>query len=311
MNKILVTTSSFAKQSPHLLLQLSEKGFEIVFNPFGRSLSEKEVANLIKEYKPVGIIAGVEPLTMEVLSNADGLRVISRCGIGLDSVDLEAARKLGIAVTNTPDAPTIPVAELTLGLILALLRGIPASDAGIRNGKWFRPMGQLLHGKTVGIIGCGRIGKCVANLLSVFGCRLLGYDPVVSSAGILKLVSLDRLLSESDIITLHLPYTEKTHHIIDEPLMRSMKKGAFVVNAARGGLIDEQALFKCLQDGQLRGAALDCFKQEPYIGPLKEMGNVVLTGHIGSYAKEGRAQMEEQAVNNLLQELMKNDGLIN
>jgi D-3-phosphoglycerate dehydrogenase len=305
MKNILITTSSFAEQSPDLLTRLHAKGFQVILNPYGRKLSEGEISDLLKKYQPVGMIAGVEPLTREVLSGVDNLRVISRCGIGLDSVDLEAAQELGIIVTNTPDAPTVPVAELTLGLILALLRGIPASDAGIRGGQWIRPMGQLLLGKTVGIIGCGRIGKCVAKFLSVFGCRLLGYDPMVSSTDHLELVSLDFLLSESNIVTLHLPYSDKTHHILDESRFRSMQKGAVVVNAARGGLIDEQALFECLQDGHLGGAALDCFEQEPYIGPLKEMNNVILTGHIGSYAREGRALMEEQAVDNLVREMMK------
>lgn len=305
MNNILVTTSSFADQNPDLLARLHARGLEVIINPFGRKLSEGEVTELLQKYRPVGMIAGVEPLTRNVLGGADGLRVISRVGIGLDSVDLAAARELGIAVTNTPDAPTVPVAELTLGLILSLLRCIPASDAGIRRGEWSRPMGQLLLGKTVGVVGCGRIGTRVAKFLSAFGCRLLGYDPMVQSSDLLELVSLDDLLSASDIVTLHLPYMEKTHHLLDSSRLRAMKQGALVVNAARGGLIDEEALLASLQDGHLAGAALDCFENEPYAGPLKELGNVILTGHIGSYAKEGRVIMEEQAVDNLLLELSK------
>ena len=305
MKNILVTTSSFAEQNPDLPARLQSIGYNVVVNPFRRKLTEKEVNDLIKEYRPIGMLAGVEPLTREVLSHAENLRVISRCGIGLDSVDLNAAEELGLTVTNTPDAPTVPVAELTIGLILALLRGIPVSGAGIRKGVWTRPMGQLLLGKTVGILGCGRIGTCVAKLLSAFGCRLLGYDPMVSASDLLKMVDFDLLLSESDIISLHLPYTEKTHNILDASRLRKMKKGALVINAARGGLIDEQALFKCLQDGHLGGAALDCFEHEPYCGPLKEMENVILTGHIGSYAREGRTLMEEQAVDNLVREMMK------
>ena len=305
MKNILVTTSSFADQNPDLLARLHARGLEVIINPFGRKLSEGEVTELLQKYRPVGMIAGVEPLTRNVLGGADGLRVISRVGIGLDSVDLAAARELGIAVTNTPDAPTVPVAELTLGLILSLLRCIPASDAGIRRGEWSRPMGQLLLGKTVGVVGCGRIGTRVAKFLSAFGCRLLGYDPMVQSSDLLELVSLDDLLSASDIVTLHLPYMEKTHHLLDASRLRAMKQGSLVVNASRGGLIDEEALLASLQDGHLAGAALDCFENEPYAGPLKELGNVILTGHIGSYAKEGRVIMEEQAVDNLLLELSK------
>lgn len=308
MDTILITTSSFAEQTPDLLLRLETQGLKPVLNPFHRKLSEEEVSGLIQKYNPVGMIAGVEPLTREVLSQTKGLRVISRCGIGLDSVDLEAARELEIIVTNTPDAPTVPVAELTIGLILSLMRGIAGSDAGIRKGEWTRPMGRLLMGKTIGIVGCGRIGTCVAKFLSVFGCRLLGYDPMASSSDILEMTSLDILLSESDIISLHLPYSEKTHHILNRSRLQSVKKGALIINAARGGLIDEKVLYELIQNGQLSGAALDCFEKEPYNGPLKDIENVVLTGHIGSYAREGRILMEKQAVDNLLREI--GEGLI-
>lgn len=304
MKNVLVTTSSFGDQNPDLLERLRAKGLQVVLNPFRRRLTEAEVANLIEEHRPVGIIAGVEPLTKEVLGKSNGLKVISRCGIGMDSVDLEAAHELGIPVTNTPDAPTVPVAELTLGLILTLLRGISTSEAGIRRGEWVRPMGHLLQGKTVGIIGCGRIGTRLAGFLSVFGCRLLGYDPMVQSIDQVELSTLDALLAQADIVSLHLPYTEGTHHLLNASRLQDMKKGAFLVNAARGGLVDEQALYECLKDGHLAGAALDCFEQEPYSGPLLELENVVLTGHVGSYAKEGRAIMEEQAVDNLVRELM-------
>jgi D-3-phosphoglycerate dehydrogenase len=222
-------------------------------------------------------------------------------------VDLESAGELGITVTNTPDAPTVPVAELTLGLMLALLRGIPASDAGIREGEWIRPMGSLLMGKTVGIVGCGRIGKCVAKFLAAFNCRLLGYDPMVTAVDRMEMVALEMILAESDIVSLHLPYTERTHHILDEACLRKLKKGALVINAARGGLIDEQALLDCLKEGHIAGAALDCFETEPYAGPLSKMKNVLLTGHIGSYAKEGRILMEKQAVDNLMRELEKSE----
>ena len=302
MNTVLITTSSFRDD---LLEKLRGMNFNPILNPLRRRLTEKEVTGLLREHKPIGMIAGVEPLTRDVLSGAEGLRTISRCGIGLDSVDLNAAKELGITVTNTPDAPTVPVAELTIGLILALLRGIPNSDAGIRRSEWVRPMGNLLQGKTVGIIGCGRIGTAVSKILSVFGCRLLGYDPVVTSSDLVEMFFFDSLLAASDIVTLHLPYTENTHHILDAVRLQSMKKGAILINASRGGLIDDQALLESLQSGHLAGAALDCFEQEPYTGPLTKLENVVLTGHIGSYAKEGRAIMEEQAVKNLLREFGK------
>jgi len=303
MANILVTTSSFGKETPAPLECLKDASYSVILNPFGRKLTEREVADLLIKYDPIGMVAGVEPLTGAVMEKAKSLKVISRCGIGMDSVDLAAAQKLGVIVTNTPDAPTVPVAELTLGLILSLLRKIPASDAAIRKQEWARPMGRLLHGKTIGIIGCGRIGTCVAKLLSAFGCQILGYDPMIERSTFLKMVSLETLLAESDIVSLHLPHNEQTHHLLDAGRLRTMKPGGVLVNAARGGLIDEEVLFECLQDGHLAGAAFDCFEQEPYIGPLTQLENVVLTGHIGSYAKEGRAIMEQQAADNLLKEL--------
>jgi len=304
---VLITTSSFGVNDPSLLMELKRYGLKCVLNPFGRKLTEFEVAELIKEYQPVGMIAGVEPITGNVLQKALKLKVVSRCGIGLDSVDLEAARKLGIVVTNTPDAPTIPVAELTLGLILSLLRRINVSHNSIRKGEWMRPMGSLLHGKTVGIIGCGRIGTYVAELMSVFGCSLLGYDTVRTRVVPLTMVKLDEILSRSDIVTLHLPYNEANHHFINKDRIQSMKQGAFFINAARGGLVDENALYDALVSGYLSGAAIDCFEREPYIGRLNGLENVLLTAHIGSYAKEGRVMMESQAVSNLLRVLKRRE----
>ncbi len=161
MKKILITTSSFAKNDPAPLKKLEALNCEVVLNPLKRKLTEAEARELIKKHQPDALLAGVEPLTKEVLSAADNLKIISRCGIGLDSVDLQAASDLNIKVVNTPDAPTLAVAELTLGLILSLLRRIHLSHLSIRIGEWERPMGQLLHKKTVGIVGCGRIGACL------------------------------------------------------------------------------------------------------------------------------------------------------
>lgn len=305
MTEILITTSSFGKQDSSLLKILSENGLSYRLNPYARKLTESEVYELIKQHQPVGMIAGVEPLTRRVLEKAKNLKVISRAGIGMDSVDLQAAKDLGIVVTNTPDAPTIPVAELTLGMILSLLRRIHISDASIRHGDWIRPMGNLLHGKTVGLIGCGRIGSYLAGLLSSFGCIILGYDPFINKSDKFSLVGLGEILSDTDIISLHIPYNQENHHFINAERIQNMKKGSLLINAARGGLIDEDALYNALSSGHLGGAALDCFEQEPYTGKLKELDNVLLTAHIGSYAQEGRVMMERQAVENLFQELKK------
>ncbi len=305
MPTILITTSSFGKNEPDLLQTLRNQDLEYQLNPYARKLTESEVSELIEQYQPVGMIAGVEPLTRRVLEKAKKLRVISRAGIGMDSVDLQAAKDLGIVVTNTPDAPTIPVAELTLGMILSLLRRIHISDASIRRSDWIRPMGNLLHGKTVGIIGCGRIGSYLAGLLSSFGCTVLGYDPFVDKNDKFPLVSLEKILLDADIISLHIPYNQENHHFINAERIQSMKKDALLINVARGGLVDEDALYNALSSGHLGGAAIDCFEEEPYKGKLKDLDNVLLTAHIGSYAKEGRIMMERQAVKNLFQELKK------
>lgn len=302
-NIILITTSSFGKGDAAPLDILHQTGLEIVLNPYCRKLTEDEILQLMLEHKPVGILAGVEPLTGNVLDKAKELKAIARCGIGLDSVDLEAARQLGMSVTNTPDAPTLAVAELTLGMILSLLRMLHVSDAGIRDGRWERPMGALLHGKTVGIVGCGRVGSRLAGYLKALGCTVLGCDQACQCHDTIQIIDMDRLLEESDILTLHVPYCQDTHHLLDARRIEKMKPGAYFINASRGGLVDENALYKALVSGQISGAALDCFEQEPYGGPLKELQNVLLTAHIGSYAKEARIMMETQAAENLIKQL--------
>lgn len=303
MPNILITTSSFGDSCPALLASMEAAGLKAVLNPYKRKLTEPEVSALIDEYEPIGMIAGVEPLTRNVLERAKKLKVISRCGIGMDSVDLDAAQEFGMTVKNTPEAPSIAVAELTLGMILSLLRGIHVSDSAIRRDSWERPMGSLLYGKTVGIIGCGRIGSYVARLLSAFGCRVLGCDTVCTVGDCFSLEDVETILLESDVITLHIPYSPEAHHFMDNARIKSMKRGAVLVNASRGGLVDEEALYEALKSGHLSGAALDCFGAEPYVGPLKDLNNTLLTGHIGSYAKEARVMMEKQAVENLLLEL--------
>jgi D-3-phosphoglycerate dehydrogenase len=296
---ILCTTSSFNEN-----ISLSSQ-YKIVKNPYKRKLTEDEIVNMIIEYQPIGMIAGVEPLTRRVLEQANTLRVVSRCGIGLDTVDTQAALELGIVVTNTPDAPTIPVAELTFGLILNLLRGVRESDLSIQSHNWTRPMGNLLYGKSVGIVGCGRIGSYVAKLSYAFGCQVMAYDPYLTSSPICELVSLDYLLMNSDIVTLHLPYSPDNHHIIGSVQLSKMKSDSILVNASRGGLVDEDALFESLTSGHLKAAALDSFEEEPYHGRLIGLDNVLLTAHIGSYASEARMMQERQSVDNLVTELLK------
>ena len=269
-------------------------------NPHGRKLTEDEAIELLDG--AIGLIAGLEPLNARVLRSAPQLRGIARVGIGLDTVDLATAAELGIQVMNTPEPPAQAVAELTLGHILGILRHISRVDRAIRSGTWKGEFGSLLAGKTVGVIGYGRIGRRVASLIEAFGAQVVSHDPHVLDAGA-TLISLDELLELSDIISLHVPYSAENHHLLNRQRLAKMKPGAIVINVARGGLVDEDALADALRSGALSGAALDCFEQEPYSGPLSTLDNVQMTAHMGTYAVETRGQMERQAASQLVEHL--------
>lgn len=308
MSKVLITTSSFSLGNFAQAKSLHDAGISLEMNPHGRRLSEDEIAELVAT-DVIAILAGLEPLTDRVLSNAKSLRVIARCGTGLDSVDLLAASRLGIDVFNTPDAPTQAVAELTIAHMLNSLRHISTTDSNMRSGKWTPTMGSLLATKTVGLIGVGRIGSAVAKLAQAFGTRVIGFDPVVSSHNSVELLSLDEVLNQADIVSLHVPINDQTHHILNANTISRMKPGSIVVNVSRGGLIDESALHDALKSQHLSGAALDCFEDEPYSGPLLQLPGVRVTAHMGSYARETRDLMEVEASTNLVNGLRKR-GLI-
>ena len=291
--QVLISTSSFNLANFAQLSDLKEAGVEVKLNPFAARLTEEQVIDLLGT-NTIGLIAGLEPLTKNVLQAAKSLKVIARVGTGLDSVDLVAAKELEIAVLNTPDAPTKAVAELTIAHILGLLRHVSQADRQVRAGVWKGLMGSLLETKTVGIVGFGRIGKRVATLIAAFGASVIISDAQVKSSDF-ENVGLDELCTRSDIVSLHLPYSQATHHIIDEKRMNLMKKGSFIVNISRGGLVDEAMLLVVLKSGHLAGAALDCFEQEPYEGELRNLENVQITAHMGSYARETRDLMEQEA----------------
>jgi len=300
--KVFISTTSFGKPDPAPLEMLKAAGLEVSLNPYGRKLSREEIVELAANSE--GLIAGTEPLDGEVLKRLKHLRVISRCGVGMDNIDLTAAKQQGIQVFNTPDSPTIAVAELTVGLILALLRHIPRSDRDIRTGKWSKRMGNLLEGKKVGIIGLGRIGQKVAKLVLSLGAQVVYHDPAVNKAGYTSL-SLDELLSQSDIVSLHVSGGGNDTPLLGDKELRRMRKGSWLINCARGGVVDEAALYQVLQEGWLAGAAVDAFEEEPYTGALAKLDNVILTPHIGSYAIESRVEMEVEAAKNLIEGLKR------
>lgn len=305
MSKILLSPSSFGAISREPIDMLEENSFEIIQNPYRRKLTEGEIIQLGKDC--VGIVAGVEPLTAHVLDSLPGLRCISRVGVGMDNVDLEYANSKNIVVCNTPDGPTRSVAELTIGVTFALLRRVPQADANMKQRIWKKETGNLLFGKKVGIVGLGRIGKLVAELFRGLGNEVVGYDPLFDhdwgSEKNVKLIEFAEVLSKSDIVTLHVSSGKNKAPLIGECELKLLKKNALLVNIARGGVVDETLLYEYLTAGQLAGAAIDVFSEEPYTGPLCSLDNVVLTPHLGSYASEGKLQMEIDAVNNLINTL--------
>ncbi len=299
MKKILITTSTFDLNNFIYIDKLKKFGFDIITNPFGKRLTEEELTSLIDE-SVISIIAGLEPLTESVFKKAKALKLIVRCGVGMDNVDFNAAEKMGIKILNTPDAPTRAVAELTIGHILSLLRRIPEADKNIKNNDWNPIMGQLLFKKTIGIVGFGRVGKLVSELLKPFGVNILIHDPYLDNSVNNSLVSIEELLIKSDIVTLHLPLTDETYKIINRKKLSLMKNSAILINISRGGLIDEQELINFVTGGLIGGAALDCFENEPYFGPLCNFNNVQLTAHMGSYAKESRSMQEAESCDQLI-----------
>lgn len=290
---IVTTTSTFGYSG-------FPERWRVIHNPLKRKLTEDEVEEFLKAERPLGMIAGVEPLTERVLATCPSLAVISRCGAGIDSVDLVAANKLGIMVYSTPHAPVPSVAEHAITLMLCLLKRVAACDQSVRRRSAEKPTGSLLGAKTVGIVGCGRIGTRVAEIATAFGCRVIGYDPMLHAHRFLELCALNELLSRADVISIHVPLTKGTKHLIDESAFRLMKEDAILINTARGGIVDERALFEALQKGQIGGTGLDVFENEPYEGPLARLGSrVILTPHVASRSKESRLEMEREAVANL------------
>lgn len=292
--RILVATWPFGATGKNPLELLEHTGWKLVFNPHHRRLKPHDVAGLLEDID--GVIAGTEPYNCETLRNADRLRVISRVGIGLDSVDLEYCRDNNIQVTYTPDAPSQAVAELTVANILGLLRHIHRSDRSVRAGAWNRFMGWLVQETTIGIIGVGRIGSRVIGLLEPFHPTIMAndVDPNVYGTPMpnTKWCPTEDIMRMADVITLHIPMCAENHHFIDRSLIARMKTGAFMINTSRGEIVDTDALTDALVQNHLGGAALDVYENEPYEGSLTKLDNVVLTAHIGASARQSRYLME-------------------
>jgi D-3-phosphoglycerate dehydrogenase len=295
MTPIAITSSTF--DLSNLPPELS--GCEVRRNTTGKRLDRDGVVSLIGDGVE-GVIAGLEPFDSDVLARTPDLRAISRIGTGLDNVDLVEAERRGIRVLNTPDAPTVAVAEFAVGLMLAGLRHIVAHHRSVVAGGWQVHTGGLLSGRTVGLVGAGRIGRAVADRLVPFGAHVQATDPHLEQSSVaLPLVDLQTLLATSDVISLHVPGGADTHHLIGVGEIAAMKAGAMLINTARGGLVDEGALVEALLSGRIAFAAIDAFAVEPYSGALTNLDNVLLTPHVGSNTVETRRAMEREAAQHL------------
>jgi len=286
-SRILVTPTSYAKNDPTLRSKLEAEVSEVVYNTTGHPLSSSELMEMITGCN--GYIAGLDDIDRNVIEAAHQLKVISRYGVGVDKVDLDAAKENGIVVTNTPGANSVSVAELTIGLIISLARMIPAASEATKNGEWPRMSGLTLAGKVIGLLGFGSIGKNVARRLQGFDCMVIAYDPAYDSAtgedlGV-QFRLRDEIISEADFLSLHIPLTSDTQGMVNTAFLRKMKPGAFLVNTSRGELIDEEGLLGALTSGQLRGAALDVFAQQPpgTDNPLLALPQVIATPHMGAH----------------------------
>lgn len=261
-------------------------------------LAPEELVQIIPDYHAL-IVRSATKVTRQIIEAGKNLKVIGRAGVGLDNVDAAAAHERGIKVVNTPAATSVTVAELALGMMLSIARSIPQATESLRAGKWEKKAfkGFELFGKTLGIIGIGRIGRELAKRAQALGMTVIAYDPLVSETDFARLVSLDELCCEADFISLHVPKTEQTKHMLSTAQFALMKKSAVIINCARGGVIDEAALYEALAAGRIRAAALDVFETEPidktpetknFYQQLFSLPNVIGTPHIGAQTAEGQ-----------------------
>jgi len=297
MLKALITTVPFGDKNRLPLDLLKKSNIEYLINPLNKKLTEDELVEMVTDFDV--IIAGTEQISEKVMNKATKLKHISRVGIGLDSVDLLAAEKKGIKVSYTPDAPAPAVSELTIGMMLTLLRSMHVSNSQMHHGEWYRFFGRRLSNVTIGIIGVGRIGVGVIKHLQGFDSpNILANDisdmPHEPNLPV-QWADKEKIFKEADIITLHLPLTRLTKDSIKEEQLMLMKEDAIIINTSRGGIINEKDLYNVMQSGHLSGAAIDVFEQEPYDGPLKDIERCLLTAHMGSMSIDCRTRMEIEA----------------
>lgn len=264
-------------------------------------LKEPDLIKIIPPFE-VLVVRSQTKVTRAVIEAAKNLKCVVRAGVGLDNVDVEACEREKVRVENTPHATTVTVAEHTFALLLSLIRKIPQANDSLRKGEWDRKsfQGIELKGKTLAVIGLGRIGQEVGKRAKAFGMDVIAYDYAadeeIAEALEISMFSLDEVLSRADVVTVHLPFSAETHHLFDLKRLNTMKKGAYLINASRGGIVDEKALAQVLESGHLSGAAIDVFEEEPPKGnPLLQMKQVVAVPHLGASTNEGQARAGHEA----------------
>lgn len=290
---VFVALQQFCERDDRPRRELLSAGFRLRQNLLGRRLRREEMPDLLREADAV--LAGVEPYDAGLLEALPRLRCISRCGVGTDSIDLEAARRRGIRVLVTQDEVVEPTAQMALAMILALARNFPLHLGDFRCGEWKKRTGHQLSEWTIGLVGFGRIARRLCQYLRPFECRVLACDPRLSAGETpegAERTNLNSLLKESDLVSLHAAPPAGSSPLIGRTEIAAMKKGARLINTARGRLVDEQALAEALESGHLTGAALDVFETEPYSGKLGRLPQVLCTPHVSSLTAQARAQME-------------------
>lgn len=288
---------------PHVLIcdAVAEDGIRILEKAaqvtVKTGLKEAELIEIVADYDAI-MVRSATKITRPVLEAATKLQIVGRAGVGVDNIDVAAATERGVIVVNSPAGNTVAVAELTLGMIISLVRRLSSADKSVKNGEWKRSafMGSEIYGKTLGVIGTGKIGTEVIKRAQSFGMKVLGYDPFLTSTRAQQLnieaTTIEDILKRADFVTLHTPLTKDTKHLINAESLATMKPTAFILNCARGGIIDETALYDALKNGKLGGAALDVFETEPPTeSPLRELDNVLLTPHLGASTEEAQVEV--------------------
>jgi len=306
--KILITD----KMANEAIQLLKDAGHDVTYDEMDHDTLLAEIS----QYDALMVRSRTKATEDIVTAGADGkLKVIGRAGIGVDNIDIQKAADLGIKVVNSPTGATISVAELAIGHMLSLSRFLTKADVSMKQHEWIKKQlkGSELYGKTLGLIGCGNIGKKTAEYARAFEMTVIGYDPFISKEdlqtdGILKKDEVVDIMKESDYISLHIPHIKQTHHIVNKEMLSKMKPTAFIINCARGGTIDEKALYDALKDKKIAGAALDVFEQEPpKVTPLASLDTVVMTPHIGASTKEGQIRAGTMCAEQIIKVLNGDD----